>query len=67
MNPRRIPEGIRGRHPADQGAEIGGDGRPTRTAPALPSPEQAKALTVPRDHGLWLDQDEGGSPAGPRL
>src|SRR2546429_4999596 len=32
--------------------------------PDLPGPKKAKAFPVPSDHGLGLDDDECGAPAG---
>jgi hypothetical protein len=31
----------------------------------LPGPEQAKAFAMPRDHGLWFDNDQGRAPGWP--
>jgi hypothetical protein len=51
---------------------LGGMQKPgsfSRTAFAmatLPSPVQSESLPMPRNHRLWLDDDEGGSPASPQ-
>src|SRR5262249_48679947 len=37
-----------------------------RVSSTFPRPPQAKALTMPRDDGLRLDNDEPRSPRGPR-
>ena len=34
-------------------------------SPALPGPEQAETFTVPCNHGLWFDNDQGRTPIGP--
>ena len=34
-------------------------------SPALPGPEQAKTFTVPCNHSLRFDNDQGRAPGGP--
>ena len=65
MNPRCAPARVRVRHRANQHADVGGHGRSTHTAPALPGSPQPEAPSVPGDDGLRLDDDERRSPAGP--
>jgi len=41
------------------------DARPARLAPGAPTPVEFVALSVPAQHGLRLDDDQRGAPAGP--
>jgi hypothetical protein len=65
VNPRRTPEGIRGRHRANQGAYLLRDGRPTRPMAALPRPEETEPAPMPGDDGVGFDDDEGCPPFTP--
>jgi antitoxin (DNA-binding transcriptional repressor) of toxin-antitoxin stability system len=65
MNPRRAPQGIRGRHRADQRANVSRNTSPTGPATTLPGPEQTKALSMPGDDRLRLHDDERASPVRP--
>jgi hypothetical protein len=38
---------------------------PVPSLPTLPSPVEPEALPVPLDHGLGLDENQGGSPSLP--
>ena len=67
MNPRRAPEGIRGRHRANQGAELLRDGRPTDFMAALPCPEEAESAPMPRDDRFRFDDHERRPPLVPGL
>ena len=50
----------------DQRADVVGYGWSSWSAvKALPPPEHPEGLAMPRDHGLRLDDDEGGSPLRP--
>ena len=63
---RRAPERILAAHLADQIPNVLGNRRPSGLAMTdLPGPEEAEAFTVPGDHRLGLDDDEGGTPIGP--
>jgi hypothetical protein len=42
-------------------------GRPRLAAADLPRPQQPKALAVPADHGLWLNDHKSKAPANPEL
>jgi hypothetical protein len=65
---RGAPEGIVATHLANQSPRFLGDRRSSRLSVAdLPGPKQPEALTVPADHGLRLNDDEGRAPAGPEL
>ena len=68
MNSRRGPQGICGRHRANQGAQLLRDGRPTGFTAAFPSPEQAEPASMPRDDRFRFDDHEHRSPLvpGPR-
>src|ERR1700687_1484768 len=65
MNLGSAPTRIRLRHRANQRADVSWHGRSAQTAPALPRPQQAEALSVPGDDGLRLDNYERRSPSGP--
>jgi hypothetical protein len=55
VNPRRTPQGIRGRHFANQSANVVWHGRTSDAVSALPRPEQTKAAAMPRDDCLGFD------------
>jgi hypothetical protein len=64
----RSPEGVLATHPADQLANVFWHARAAALSVSdLPGPEPSEALPVPRDHGLRLDNDEGGSPVAPHF
>lgn len=65
VNPRRTPQGIRGRHRANQGAYLVRDGRPTRPMAALPRPKETEPAPMPGDDGFGFDDDEHRSPVTP--
>ncbi len=65
VNPRRTPERIRGRHRANQGADLVRDGRPTRPMAALPRPEETEPAPMPGDDGVGFDDDERRPPVTP--
>ena len=65
VNPRRAPEGIRGRELANQAANLVWHGRTASSVSTLPGPEQTKAAPVPRDDGFRLDDVHGRAPAAP--
>jgi len=58
------PEGIGFGHAADEGAEIPGNAWTAReVAVAPPSSVVPEALSLPAQHGLWADHDEGFPPS----
>jgi len=62
----RSPGWVGDTHSPDQGPDPGVEGRSAGTAtPTLPTPVEPKALPVPPDHGLGLDDDEAGTPLPP--
>ncbi len=67
MDTRSAPEGVGSGHLPN---EIDGRGShalaPGFRSPALPAPEQAKALPMPAYHRVWLDQSQDTSPLAPR-
>ena len=66
VDARRAPEWILPAQLADQFPSILRNRRPAGLAVAdLPGPEQSEALPVPGDHGLWVDDHEGGPPVTP--
>ena len=65
VNPRGTPPRIRLRHRANQRADVRRHRRSTDTAAALPRPEQAEPLAMPRDDRLRFDDDERHSPLVP--
>jgi hypothetical protein len=65
VNPRRTPEGIRGRHRTNQGAYLVRDGRPSRPMAALPRPEKTEPAPMPGDDGVGFDDDERRPPVTP--
>src|SRR6516164_545314 len=66
MDAGGAPQGIRRRHPGNQGVDLGADGR---AAPARPvrelGPVLAEAAPLPTENGAGGHDDEGLSPAGP--
>jgi hypothetical protein len=54
VDPRRAPQGIRGRHRADQLANVSRNTSPAAPATTPPGPEQTKALTMPGDDRFRL-------------
>jgi hypothetical protein len=59
VNARRAPERILSPHLSDQLAHVPWNRWPsTPSAAHLPRPKQPKALAMPRDDGVWLDDDE---------
>jgi hypothetical protein len=64
-NPRRTPKWIRGRHFANQHADVVRHGRAAGAVSALPRPEQAKAAPMPCEHRCRLDDMERRAPAAP--
>ena len=65
MNPWCAPERVLLRHPSNQAAHIGGDGRSPAASPTFPRPEQPEALPMPPDDGLRFHDHECRSPAAP--
>ena len=65
MNPRRTPEGIRGRHGANQGAYLVRDSRPTCPMAAPPRPEETEPAPLPGYDGVGFDDDKRRSPVTP--
>ena len=66
MDSGGAPQGIRRRHPGDQGFDLGVDGRATPRRPAgeLGS-VRAKAPPLPPQHGVWSHDHQGRPPSGP--
>ena len=64
LDPRRSPEWVVAAQAANEGADRGRNLGPARLA-GLPGPVVSEALPVPANHGLRLDDHEGGLPAGP--
>jgi hypothetical protein len=65
VNPRRTPEGIRGRHRANQGAYLLRHSRPTRPMATLPRPEETEPPPMPTDDRFGFDDDECRTPLRP--
>src|SRR5271170_3794337 len=63
MDSGSAPEWIGMAHFSDQLANFDQDLRPAAAVPRLPSPEQAKARTMPSDDSLWLNGRQGVHPA----
>ena len=61
MNPRRIPERIRGGHSTNQRADLGGCGWTTRTVATLPRPQQAEPASVQASTVSGLTRTSAGS------
>src|SRR5208282_532064 len=59
MDPRRAPERIFSAHTADQLAELAINPGASTAPPRLPAPVGAKALSMPAQHSLRLDDDHG--------
>ena len=65
VNPRRTPEGIRGRYRANQSTNLLRYGRPPSLATTLPRPEQAEPASMPGDYRFGLDDHERRPPLAP--
>jgi hypothetical protein len=65
VDPRRAPQRVRGRHRANQNADIEWHGRPTEPASALPGPQQSESAAMPADNRVGLDDHECRSPVMP--
>src|ERR1700674_1894607 len=60
------PKRVLTTHPADQIADLAGNGGPTRPAmPDLPGPEKAKSLAMPGDRGRGFDDVQRRAPVAP--
>ena len=67
-HPWASPATILESYPADQAAKLTVDSRSTAARRfRLPSPEQAKATSMPTNHRIRLNDDESASPMGPQL
>ena len=68
MDARSTPKRVFPAHLADQITDFYRNAwPPDSTATDLPSPDKSKALTVPSDNGLRLDDDEGSPPVEPEF
>ena len=68
VDARSTPERVFPAHLADQFADFDRKAWATRSAMThLPGPEKSKALTMPADDGLGLDDDQGGPPVFPEF
>lgn len=66
LNARDAAAGILARHAADQPANLGlGIRSADFSRSGFPSPEQPEAFAVPSDHGVWLHEEQGGTPVRP--
>ncbi len=59
MNTRRAPERVLPTDPSDEITNVGRYRRSASRPPRLPTPEQAKANSVPAKQCLWLEDDRG--------
>jgi hypothetical protein len=67
VNAWRTPARVVAAHHPDQISNLLWHAGPTWLAAAdFPPPEQAKAFTIPGDHGFGLDDQQGGFPVAPR-
>ena len=64
-NPGCAPQRVRCGHLTNQRADIVRHCWAAGAMSALPRPEQAKALSVPREDGFRLDDVDGRAPAAP--
>ncbi len=66
VDPRCTPTVVE-RHRTDQATNLRADPRPSGTAIALRKsrPVAPETFLVPLHHGVWLDDDQAASPAGP--
>jgi hypothetical protein len=63
---RGAPQRVFSANPANELAGFGWHARATATArTGFPRPQEAESLSMPADDGLWLDDDQGGSPIVP--
>ena len=61
------PTGILPAHPADQASDLVGNRGPSGlAAPHPPSPEPAKASTMPGHDRFWLDDGQSRTPVAPQ-
>ena len=66
VNLRCAPERVVPAHRSNQGSDVRRDGRSPQLSPShLPCPEEAKALAMPADHRLRLDNDGARLPIRP--
>ena len=64
----RSPQRVFAAHPADQIADLAGNGGPTHPAvPDLPSPEKAKSPAMPSDRGRGFHDVQRRAPLAPDL
>jgi hypothetical protein len=66
VDPRRTPEWVGFRDRPNQRAYLRRHRRSSDPSATFPRPKQADASTRPRDDGFRFDDDECGSPRGPR-
>ena len=59
MNPRCAPQRVLAAHPPDQRSNLGIDPWTAADVAGLPAPVGAETASVPADHGLRLDDDDG--------
>src|SRR3990172_2078081 len=66
VNSRGTPERIGRGHATDEVAEVARHGgSAVAVTPTLPAPVELEALAMPAHDGIWLDDDEAGSPVLP--
>jgi hypothetical protein len=67
VDARGTPGRVGVAHLADERLDGTRDARPAGSArPTLPPPVEPKAMSMPPEHGVGLDDDECLSPAGPQ-
>jgi hypothetical protein len=66
MNARSTPARIAQAHSPDEILDFTGYRWAAFAMPTLPPPVESEDLSMPRNHRLWLDDDEGGSLTGPQ-
>jgi hypothetical protein len=66
MNARSAPERIGQNHFPDEVPDFTGYRWTAFTMAALLSPVESEALSMPRNHRLWVHNDQSGSPARPQ-
>ena len=63
VDARRTPSGVFVAHPADQGADLAGNGGSSQfSTPDLPGPEEAEALAMPSHDRLRLNDSQRRGP-----
>ncbi len=67
MDSRRSPVPVGASHFGDEAAQVRVLSRASKRHTRLPLPEKTKALPVPADDRLGLDDEEDAAPMGPGL